>query len=89
MGYGSSIFEEQTNHKREVIELKSEKLSEILPEIIATKNNNLIKLDVQGSELKILNGLGNKLSHFEIIIMETSLQIYNKNAPLFKNISFM
>ena len=86
MGYGSSIFEEQTNHKRETIELKSKKLSDVLPEIVATANNNLIKLDVQGSELKILDGLGNQLSHFEIIIMETSIHKYNKNAPLFNEI---
>ena len=69
MGYGSSIFEEQTNHKRETIELKSKKLSDVLPEIVTTENNNLIKLDVQGSELKVLDGLGNQLNHFEIIIM--------------------
>ena len=86
MGYGSSIFEEQTNHKREIIELKSKKLSDVLPEIVANANNNLIKLDVQGSELKILDGLGNQLNHFEIIIMETSIHKYNKNAPLFNEI---
>ena len=86
MGYGSSIFEEQTNHKRQAIELKSKKLSEILPKIITTKNNNLIKLDVQGSELKVLDGLDNYLTHFEIIIMETSIHKYNKNAPLFDEV---
>ena len=48
-----------------------------------TTTNNLIKLDVQGSELDILDGLGDKVNLFEVIIMESSIKPYNKNAPLF------
>ena len=46
-------------------------------------SNNIIKLDVQGSEIDILKGLGKKISFFEIIILETSVKEYNKGSPLF------
>ena len=48
-----------------------------------SSNNNLIKLDVQGSEIDILKGLEDYISLFEVIILETSVREYNKNGPLF------
>lgn len=90
MGYGSSIFEEQTTHKREIRKIKSKKLSNELPKELSMSNNNMIKLDAQGSELKILNGLDNLINNFEVIILETSIHKFNKDAPLFNEIiSFM
>ena len=86
MGYGSSIFEEQTTHKREKLKIKSKKLSDELPKEISMSNNNMIKLDVQGSELIILNGLDKLLNNFEVIILETSIHKFNKDAPLFNEI---
>ena len=70
----------------EVKYIKSKKLSEELPSEIKKTDNNLIKLDTQGSELKILNGLDNFINFFEVIILETSIHNYNKNAPLFNEV---
>ena len=86
MGYGSSIFEEQTTHERKVEEILSTKLIDELPKNLIDFNNNLIKLDVQGSELKVLDGLENFIKFFEVIIMEVSLHGYNKNSPLFDEV---
>jgi hypothetical protein len=55
-----------------------------------SSKNNLLKLDVQGSELDILKGLGNKIDTFEAIILEASVRRYNQSSPLFiKIINFM
>ena len=90
MGYGSTIFEEQTNNKKEILQIKSTTLSDELPSRVKNQNDNLIKLDVQGAELKVLDGLKEYIDYFEIIILEVSLHNYNKNAPLFdKIISYM
>ena len=86
MGYGSSIFEEQTTIKRYIQEIQSTTLIQELPLKIKNYNNNLIKLDVQGAELKVLDGLKEYINFFEIIILEVSLHNYNKDAPLFDKI---
>ena len=86
MGYGSSVYEEQTTHKREVKNIKSQRLVDVLPSDLKKSNNNMIKLDVQGSELNILKGLDDLINKFEIIILETSLHNYNKDAPLFNEV---
>ena len=85
MGTGSSIYEENTNHPRKVKNLMSTTLKKELPTKLFNSKNNLIKLDVQGSELKILEGL-NSFDYFEVIILEVSLHEYNKGAPLFIDI---
>ena len=87
MQSGSSIFEEQTTHPREIIKLKSSTLSSELNEELKNSKNNLIKIDAQGSEIKILKGLENNINFFEIIILEVSLHEYNKNGPLFDEVT--
>ena len=90
MGYGSSIFEEQTSHNRNVEEISSTTLDQEIPDELKNHSNNLIKLDVQGSELKILEGLLDKINYFEVIILEVSIHNYNKDSPLFdKVMNFM
>jgi len=70
--------------------LKTTTLKLILSEKKISSKNNLLKLDVQGSELDILKGLANKIDTFEAIILETSVRRYNKSSPLFiKVINFM
>ena len=86
MGYGSSIFEEQTSHKRNVEEISSTTLDQELPDELRNYSNNLIKLDVQGSEIKILEGLLDKINYFEVIILEVSIHNYNKDSPLFDQV---
>ena len=45
---------------------------------------DLIKLDVQGSELDILDGAKKILSHAKYLIVELQHIEYNDNAPLFE-----
>ena len=42
----------------------------------------LVKLDVQGSELDVLRGWGPSLDKVEAIVMEISVVPYNAGAPL-------
>jgi len=86
MGYGSSIFEEQTTHNRNIEEISSTTLNQELPDELKKQNNNLIKLDVQGSELKVLEGLKDTINSFEVIILEVSIHNYNKDSPLFDKV---
>ena len=78
-------FKEKLRTK-EKLKIKIKKLSELLPDEIKSTHNNLIKLDTQGSELIILNGLNEFIKSFEIIILETSIHEYNKDAPLFNEV---
>ena len=86
MASGSSIFEEQTNYSREIKKIKSSLLYNELPSEIKNTKSNLIKLDVQGAELKIMTGLKELINNCEVIILEVSLHKYNKDAPLFYDI---
>ncbi len=86
MGYGSSIFEEQTSHKRNIENILSSTLYDQIHKNISKHRNNLIKIDVQGAEIKVLLGLKNLLDTFEVIILEVSVHNYNKDSPLFNNV---
>ena len=68
----------------------AERLKNELSNFKLDTNNNMIKLDVQGSEIDILKGLGSNIDLFEIILLETSVKEYNKGSPLFIDvINFM
>jgi FkbM family methyltransferase len=47
---------------------------------------DLIKIDVQGSELDILNGGEQTIKNTEYVLIEASLAEYNQGAPLMKDI---
>ena len=83
---GSSIFEEKTSHPRKEVILKSSLLSDEITFNIQKSFNNLLKIDTQGAEIKILKGLGKFIYNFEIIILEVSVHEYNKNCPLFDEV---
>lgn len=83
---GSSIFEEKSLHPRREKNLRSSLLSDEITNDIQKTLNNLIKIDAQGSEIKILKGLGNYIYNFEVIILEVSVHEYNKNGPLFDDV---
>ena len=90
MGYGSSVYEEKTNFPRKAESIVSSTLENELANLRLTSNNNIIKLDVQGSEIDVLKGLNKHIKLFETIILETSVKEYNKDAPLFIDvINFM
>ncbi len=77
MGYESSVYNELSKFERKIDILRSTTLKIILSEKKISSKNNLLKLDVKGSELDILKGLGNKIDIFEAIILETSVRRYN------------
>ena len=64
---GSSVFEEISSHPRKEIILKSSLLSDEMTSDIKKTFNNLIKIDAQGSEIKILKGLNNYIYNFRSI----------------------
>jgi hypothetical protein len=62
-------------------------LNDILKNKILS-NNNLIKIDVQGSDLKVLIGASEIIDKFEIIIIECSIYNFSmsKNKPTINNV---
>ena len=72
----------QENNKK----IKSSKLKDEIPNEFKNYKNNLIKIDVQGAELKVLEGLDEFINNFEVIILEVSIHQYNKDAPLFDQV---
>jgi hypothetical protein len=83
MGYGSSVYNELSQHNRKIKIIESTTLKKEINEHNILSKNNLLKLDVQGSELDILKGLKEKINIFEAIILETSVRRLNKSSPLF------
>ena len=78
---GASFLKELTYHYSDgnykVIKKKTYKLDDILDD-----KYDLIIIDTQGSELKILNGALKLLEQCSHIVCEVSLIPYNENAPL-------
>ncbi len=86
MGYGSSVYEEKSDYSREIDNLTSSTLNDELDINLIKKSKNMIKLDVQGAEMDILQGLQNNLSLFEVVILEASLREHNLGSPLFHEV---
>ena len=86
MGYGSSVYEEKSDYSREIDNLTSSTLNDELNINLIRKSKNMIKLDVQGAEIDILQGLQDNLSLFEVVILEASLREHNLGSPLFHEI---
>lgn len=78
---GNSIYRENTsfyNDDQIVIEKKQTKT---LSTLLGEKTFDLIKLDVQGSEIDIINGGLELFRNAKAVLMEVSLVEYNQNAP--------
>ena len=85
---GRSIYLENTKYfdDKHYEYLNTKKLDDFNSE----ENIDLIKLDVQGAELDILEGSSNTLSKTTFVLIETSLVNYNLGAPLeFTIINYM
>jgi FkbM family methyltransferase len=85
METGSSVFEENTDYKRERITLPMTTLDLQLA-TVELKGSCLMKLDVQGSELEVLSGATKTLDHVDVILIEASVLAYNEGAPLINDI---
>ena len=66
-----------------IVQVSVRRLDDLLSE--QPRHFNLLKVDVQGSELDVLSGAGLKLSQFEVIILEVSL-IQMGVAPSFNEV---
>jgi FkbM family methyltransferase len=78
-GTGSSVMEEVTGFSTGSINLPMQRLDDLELGLNAPL---LLKLDVQGFELKVLSGASETLKLTEVILSEVSLLEYNKGQPL-------
>ncbi len=78
---GASIFREQTSfyNDPEIIKLPMKRLDSIIKD----QSIDLIKLDVQGSELYILDGAINLLKKTDFVLLEVAIMKYNNAASSF------
>tara|TARA_R110000744_G_scaffold134462_2_gene243493 strand:+ start:347 stop:955 length:609 start_codon:yes stop_codon:yes gene_type:complete len=78
---GNSIYREKTPFfSDDEITIKTETTT-TLDILIKGKQFDLIKLDVQGSELDVINGGLDLIKNSKGVLMEVSLIEYNENAP--------
>ena len=78
---GNSIYRENTSFydDDQIIILK--KQTKTLSSILNNQTFDLIKIDVQGSEIDIINGGLDIIKEAKGILMEVSLMEYNQNSP--------
>lgn len=79
---GASVYRENTHHfsDENVIETRYEATT--LDTLLPNQTFDLIKLDVQGSELDIIKGGPIMISNCKLLLLELSCLPYNQNAPL-------
>ena len=82
---GNSIFQENTNFKFQSEKRKTQTLNFLLEKNI-TKEFDLIKMDVQGSELDIIKGGLDVIKNTKFLLMELQTLEYNKGAPRIENV---
>ena len=86
---GDSIFKENTQHYQEHNTIEEIRYSKSL-KTLCEKHNidkvDLLKIDTQGSEIKIMEGLGDKLNEVEFIELECSLVEWNIGGSLFGDV---
>ena len=80
---GSSMLRENTAFPMTTRTIRQRTLSSLLDD----RGYALIKLDVQGAELEVLRGLGDRLNPVEVILIELSLVAYNEGAPLLDEVT--
>ena len=82
MGFGNSFYKEKTDYYNSEnlieVEYKTTTLAKLFPNQIF----DLVKIDVQGSELDIIKGGLSLIKAAKGLILEVSVVEYNENAPL-------
>ena len=77
---GNGLYREDSNIEPEIELIKTSTLNNLFGQ---EKVFNLIKLDVQGSEIDILNGGIQLMKKADLILTECSIIEFNINGPLF------
>lgn len=86
---GASLYRENTEFYRDANLLTRTAATARLDTLVAAQRinpANLIKIDVQGSELEVLAGARDAVGRCDALILETSFLNYNKGAPLFGDV---
>jgi FkbM family methyltransferase len=78
---GNSIYRENTSFYDDDQITVEKKYTKTLTSLLGDKFFDLIKIDVQGSEIDIINGGLEIFKNAKGILMEVSLVEYNQNAP--------
>ena len=78
---GNSIYRENTSFYDDDQIVIEKKQTQTLLNLLSNKTFDLIKIDVQGSEIDIINGGLEIFKAAKGILMEVSLVEYNQNAP--------
>ena len=78
---GNSIYRENTSFYDDDQILIEKKQTKTLSNLLNKQTFDLIKIDVQGSEIDIINGGLDIVKEAKGILMEVSLIEYNQNAP--------
>jgi len=79
---GNSIYKENTSDFDEQYLVKTNLISNTLDNLLDNRDIDLLKLDTQGSEIKILNGALKAVSRTKYILIECSVFEYNKGGCL-------
>jgi FkbM family methyltransferase len=86
---GDSLFKEDTQHYRAHNTIEEKRITKTLKTICLEKQIekiDLLKIDTQGSEILIMQGLGEMLEDIEFIELECSLVEYNIGGCLVEDI---
>jgi len=78
---GNSIYRENTSFYDDDQILIEKKQTKTLSNLLNNQTFDLIKIDVQGSEIDIINGGLDIIKEAKGILIEVSLMEYNQNAP--------
>jgi FkbM family methyltransferase len=86
METGSSLYPELSDHSRQVRQVRTSTLDRVLERDAREHSAVLVKMDVQGAELEILQGAPNTLAATQWIALEASLIPMNSGAPVFEEV---
>lgn len=83
METGSSLLPEKSNAPRTEVIVETKTLDDVATEMTG---NLFLKIDVQGSELRVLSGGLETLGRSELVQLEVALLQYNEQAPLMADV---